>query len=112
MITGLKEIDPVFAHQVDDAMLLRQPTRPRARQRIFKRLWLANSTKWIIHNGFDELKGLQCHFAVGLNPKAQVFAEFFVEYSQARPLSHGSSSPRSPSIGRWIAISHCRAWLA
>lgn len=48
MVSGLQEIDTIVAHQIDEAMLLGEPTRPRSRGKIFEGFWFADSGKGIL----------------------------------------------------------------
>lgn len=54
MIAGLKKIDKTLAHEVNDAVLLRQPPRPRASELILQWFRLADARKRIPESRFDD----------------------------------------------------------
>ena len=43
MISGLEEVYPIDAHEINDSMFLSQPSRPRPRSQIFQRLRLSDA---------------------------------------------------------------------
>jgi hypothetical protein len=51
-----EEIDPVFSHQIDEPVLLRDPPRPAALQVEAQGLGLADPLERITQNLFDELQ--------------------------------------------------------
>jgi hypothetical protein len=50
VVPTLQEVDPVVAHEVDDAVFLRQPARPEVRAEMAKRLRLADPGEWLADN--------------------------------------------------------------
>lgn len=83
MVSGLQEVNLIFAHQVNDAVLLRQPAGPCPWSQVSKRLRFACPGKGISQNGVDQVKCSQGKFPVGLHPEMQVFNEFGVKDGQA-----------------------------
>ncbi len=81
MIACLQKIDTIVAHNIDDAMFLRQASRPRAGSKVFQRLGLADTGEGITHNGFDELKSTKGNLAVGFHPITQIFTELRLKNS-------------------------------
>jgi hypothetical protein len=75
----LEEVDPVFADQIDDPVLLGQAPRPGAREDVLERLRLTFSLKRIAQHGVDDLQCAQRRPAVGLDPETQVFQELALE---------------------------------
>ena len=53
VISSLKEIDPVVANEVNEAMFLGKTTRPDAGREIFEWFRFANTSKWITHYGLN-----------------------------------------------------------
>ena len=54
---SLKEIDLVFANDVYEPVLLSQPSRPVARERMPQRLGFADARERIAKNSLDEIQG-------------------------------------------------------
>ncbi len=79
MITSLKEIDPVIANQVYDAMLLGKTTGPDAGGKIFERFGFANACKGIAHDCLDQIECPQGRFSFGFDPIAEVFPKLRLE---------------------------------
>jgi hypothetical protein len=73
VIAGLKEIDPLFANDIDDPVLLGQPPCPRTREDVFQWLGLANTSKGISQDGLDEVQSAQSNLAVNLDPVPEIF---------------------------------------
>jgi hypothetical protein len=53
MVSGLEKVDTLALNEVNQAMLLRDPTRPDIRAKVLQRLGLANSREWVAQNRFD-----------------------------------------------------------
>jgi hypothetical protein len=68
MIASLQEVDALISDQVNDPMLLRQTTRPRASRQILQRFWLADSGEWITYDCLDQIERAQGNLAVGCHP--------------------------------------------
>ena len=98
MIAGLEEIDAVFLDKIYDAVFLGQPARPDTWSEIFEGFRLADSSKRISHDGFDQRDSAQGNSAVGLNPVLQVLNKFGLENSVTLFLSQGL--PRDAAC-RW-----------
>ena len=79
MITSLKEIDPVVANQVYDAMLLGKATGPDAGGEIFERFRLANAGKGIAHDCLDQLECPHGRLSFGFDPIAEVVPKLRLE---------------------------------
>jgi len=95
MVARLKKIDSVATHQAHQPVLLRDPARPSSFQKMLERLGLANPGEWLTQHGLDQIQHPQGNLAIGLNPVAEVLAEFRVENSLSR-------SPRS--LGYFTAL--------
>src|SRR4051794_10276027 len=57
VVASLEEVDPIVADEVDDPMLLGQPTRPDAGPEVLERLGLANSAERVTDDGLDQVEG-------------------------------------------------------
>lgn len=68
MIPCLQKVDAIGADQVHEPMLLRDAAGPRVRGEVAQRLRLADATKRILHDCFDETEDSQRHTPVCLNP--------------------------------------------
>ena len=83
MISRLQKINATLLHQIHDAVLLRQPSRPDIRSEVLQRLRFANARERVTHNRLNEIKGTQRYFAVYFNPITEVFATFRLKYGFA-----------------------------
>ena len=54
VIAGLEEIDAVFTDEIDDSVLFRQASRPRAGREILQRLRLANPFEGVSKYGLNK----------------------------------------------------------
>lgn len=79
MVSRLQEVNSVIAHEIDNAMFLRQPARPTTRAKIFERFGLPDSFKRIAQDGFHQFESSQSQFAICLDPITQVFDELRLE---------------------------------
>lgn len=84
VVSALKEVESIVTHQVDEAMLLGDSTRPDVGTEVPDRLGLADTREGVTADGFDEVHDLQGHTTIRLNPKPQVFAELVLEDGGAR----------------------------
>ena len=80
MIPRLDEVDLLLFDQVDDAVFLRQPARPCPGRKVFQMLRLANPSKRVSQSVFDYVQSPKRSLAINLNPIAQIFDEFRMEY--------------------------------
>jgi len=55
MIPGLKKLDPVVMHFIDDSMLFIETTRPGTRSFVFQRLRFTYTRKGFSHRRLDEV---------------------------------------------------------
>lgn len=79
MISSLKKINPVIANEVNEAMFLGETARPDSGGKILKRFGLANASKWITHDGLDQVERSHGSLTVDFDPVAKVFPKFRVE---------------------------------
>ncbi len=70
VVSSLKEVDSIIADQIDDAMFLRQTSRPSTRQSVLQRFRFSDSSKGIGHDRFDQVKGPQGDFSLGFAPES------------------------------------------
>ena len=54
VVSALQEIDAIVAHEVDDAVLLRESPRPGVSCEMAQRLRFADPAKRVSHDIFDE----------------------------------------------------------
>src|SRR4051794_38211548 len=76
VIAGLKELDSFFRHDVDQPMLLREASGPRAGNQVLQRLRLPDSREWIAEDCFDEIERTKRDLPFVSNPEAKVFPKF------------------------------------
>jgi hypothetical protein len=96
VIASLEKIYPVTAHQIDEAMFLRQPTGPDTCREGLQRFGFANTPERVTQNGFNQIKGAQGDPTSRGDPVAQIFAELWVKDRVA--LVWGSGLPPAPPI--------------
>ena len=102
-----QEVDAVVSNEIDEAVLLSDPSRPDVGSEMLDGFWFADAREGVAHDGLDELEESESSAAVGLNPELQVFPEFVLEDREAGCRSGGS---RLPTLGgqtrssgrRWI----------
>jgi hypothetical protein len=68
----LEEIDPVFTDDIDDPVLLGQPSRPGAREDVLQRLGLTDTGEGVSQNGLDEIQSPQGNSAINLDPVSEI----------------------------------------
>ena len=68
MIPSLEEVNPIVTDEIDDAVFLRQPPRPRAGVEILERLRLADAGERISKNSLDEIEHFESDLAIRLFP--------------------------------------------
>jgi len=68
VVSRLQEINPIITHQIDQAVLLRQPPRSCPGREVAQRLRLADALEGVAQDGFDQVKGAQCQFPVSIHP--------------------------------------------
>ena len=97
MIPPLQKIHPLIPHKIHEPVLLGDTAGPDAGGEVFEGFGFADALEGVAHDGFDQFQDAQGHAAVGLDPVAQVFAEFGLEdrYPVLIPLG-----PPPPSAGR------------
>ncbi len=91
MIAGLKKVDKTLAHEVNDAVLLRQPPRPRASELILQWFRLADAHKRIPESRFDDVESAQRRSTIALDPESQIVEKLRVEDGQT-PRCHSAVS--------------------
>jgi len=75
VIPCLKELDCLRTHQIDEAMLVGEASRPGSTQEVPQRFGLTDSPERISEDCFDDLQGSQSCLAVRLDPEAQIVQE-------------------------------------
>ena len=70
VIAGLDELDPVVEDEVDDAVFLGEPARPRSLQLVSQRLGPADSAEGLPHDRFDQIESSERDSSLGRNPIA------------------------------------------
>src|SRR5436305_1227048 len=88
VIAGLKELDSILRHKVNQPMLLGKAPRPRSSSQILQRLRLPDSRERIAKDRFDKIESTKRHLPVVGNPEAKVFPKFRMEHRGAhrRPI--------------------------
>src|ERR1051325_2400932 len=86
-------------------MFLRETARPRTRREILQRLWLADSYKWVAHDGLDKVDDTERNLAIVLNPIAKILTKLVLENSGTTfLLGHGRRYSSRPTSRRSLAI--------
>src|SRR5262249_27368223 len=83
MTTSLEELDAVAPHQVDQAVLLRDPPRPRPGQLVLQRLGLAHADERFTQGRLDQLQDAEGNPAIVLDP-GKILAELRVKDGVSR----------------------------
>ncbi len=104
MVAGLKEINAVFAKQINESVFLGYSSRPRFAGQIFQRFRFTQPCMRIAANGFDQFEDPQRRLTVGFDPKCQIFAEFTLKHAFHAVVL---ISPRDPGSARWLIA----AWI-
>lgn len=86
MVSCLEEINAVIAHQVDDAMLLREAPGPYAGSEVFKRLGPSDAPKGVPHDSLYDIQRTQGDLAVRFHPVPQVISELRMKHGFAPAL--------------------------
>ena len=68
MVPGLKKIDALSAHGVDQPMLFGDPPRPRPREYVFQRLRFTDALERIPHNRLHQVENPKPHATIRLHP--------------------------------------------
>src|SRR5438105_9499691 len=79
MVARLEEVDPVVAHQVDNAVLVSETPGPGAWHAILQWLRTPDAPKRIVHDSLDEVEGTQRHATVCFDPVAEILAKLGME---------------------------------
>ncbi len=87
MVSRLKEMNPVFLHQIDQTMFLRDAPGPNARTQSLQRLGFTFPAKRIPHYRLDQTKDPQGYLAVLFNPINKIIPK--VRFKDRE--SHGAS---------------------
>jgi len=83
MVASLNEINSRVAHHIDEAMLLRDTSRPDVSSQIFEWFWIADAAEWIAHDRLDQGQYSKRGSPLGLHPITQIFTKFRLEHSIA-----------------------------
>ena len=97
MIPPLQKIHPLIPDHINKSVLLGDAAGPEAGGEVFEGFGFADALEGVAHDGFDQFQNAQGDAAVGLDPVAQVFAEFWLEDSYSVLIPQG---PPPPSSGR------------
>jgi hypothetical protein len=68
MVSSLQEVNSTICNAIDNAMFLRQSSRPCISIKVFQWLWFAYSLEGITHNRFNQFESAQGRFAVCFHP--------------------------------------------
>jgi hypothetical protein len=79
MVSGLQEINPVIAYQVNKPVLLGDSPRPCARRKVLQWFRFANARKGITLDSFDQLEDFERRVAFGFDPESQVLEKFVLK---------------------------------
>jgi hypothetical protein len=79
VVTGLQEINPVIAHQVNKSVFLGDSPRPCAGCKVLQWFWFANASKRITLDGFDQLKDFERGVPFGFDPESQILEKFVLK---------------------------------
>jgi len=93
MIPRLQEVDPVIADPVDHTVLLSNAPGPTAGQQVSQWLGLAHACEWVAQRRLHQIENSKRRIPFGLDPVAQVFAEFRVKNGVAANCSTQLASP-------------------
>lgn len=96
MIPPLQKIHPLIPHQIHHPVFLCDAAGPDSWGEVFEGFGFADALEWVAHDGFDQFQDAQGHAAVGLDPMAQVFAEFGLKDRYPVLIPQG---PPPPSTG-------------
>jgi hypothetical protein len=75
MVTALQEVNSVLFNEVDQTMLLGDPSRPHSGAQIFERFRFAEALKGFSKNLADKTKSLEGNLSIGLDPESQILDE-------------------------------------
>jgi hypothetical protein len=79
VIPSLEEIDAIVGDEVDDPVLLGQPSRPDIRAQMPKGFRLAQTGKGVRHDGLDERHDLESDAPVLFDPVSKVLSELVLK---------------------------------
>ena len=79
MVSGLQEINPVIAHQVNKSVLLGDSPRPRAGCKVLQWFRFTNARKRITLDCFDQLEDFERDVPFGFDPESQILEKFAFE---------------------------------
>lgn len=94
VVAGLEKIDSIGPHEIHDAVLLRDATRPRIRCEVAQRLWPTDALKRITPHRLDKIDDTQSDASIILNPVPEIFAELRLEDRSALSRLPGQGRPR------------------
>lgn len=99
MIPPLQKIHPFIPYQIHEPVFLGDAAGPEAGGEVFEGFGFADALEGVVHDGFDQFQDAQGDAAVGLDPVAQIFAEFGLKDRYSVLIRQGpspSSSGRCP----------------
>lgn len=68
VVSGLKKIDALSAHRVDQPMLFGDPARPSPREYVLEGLRFADTLERIAHNRLHQIENPKRHATIRLDP--------------------------------------------
>ena len=80
MIAGLKKIDSVGRHSVNETMLLRNSPGPGSRELVLERFRLPDPMERISQDVFHQMQDAERYVAIRFCALAQIFPKLLVEY--------------------------------
>ena len=113
MIAPHQEVDTVVPNQVDEAMLLGDPSRPDVGPEMLDRFGLPDAVERVTHDCLNKLEEPERSSTISLNPKLEVLPELILEDGETRGRG---GAVRLPLLGgqarssgrRWTAARRCR----
>ena len=107
MVHRLQEIDLIITHQVNDAMFLRQSSRPGARMQVLKRLRLANPLKRISEDCVQHKAELTSDISAKFDSpnSPEIYSDYFLG-------SDAWKNDRPPRAGYYVGAELIRERLA
>ena len=93
-----QEVDARIPDEVDQPMLLGDPSGPDVGPEVAKRFGFPDPLEGVSEHGLNELENAEGRLSIGIDPEAEVFSEFGLEY-------------RQPGVRGWISLPFLRGQL-
>lgn len=104
MVATHQEVDSIVAHEVDEAVFLRDPARPDVGPEVLDGFGLSNAGERVTHDRFDELEHAKGCATISLNPELKILPELVLEDGE----TGGSGGFRLRLFGGQGCSSGCR----